>query len=139
MGTIERLEPNVLISLAEEILPFYREGYEEYASSFLVSLPRYEVLVRFAHLVIYGVVLARAPLEYMPDDLIRDNESGSPSYRLRCAVYRWGKRWHIDWWILNYAVGTLNAWYESKLIEPKWVYSPLPDPYFPPVRRPFRF
>lgn len=111
LRAIARVAPEVLSSLSRDVLPLYKPIFSsevEYDREFLTTV--------FANEITFGF-WGRMPIEDMPDKLIEDPQEGNAFRRLRSAIYRWAKRYHLDGYILDSALLTLQAWCEHKIPE----------------------
>jgi hypothetical protein len=110
LRAIKRIAPEVLSSLASDVLPLYKSVYLSGT-----AFDREYLYNSFTREITYGVGPAgRMPIASMPDELLVERSDGSGFFRLRVAVYRWAKLFHLDGWVLDIAMRTLKAWYQSE-------------------------
>src|ERR1044071_9052276 len=104
LRAIKRIAPEVLSSLASDVLPLYQSVYlsgTEFERDYLIS--------GFTNEITHGVGSAgRIPIASMPDELLLERSGGNGFFKLRIAVWRWAKLFHLDGRVLDFAMRTLK-------------------------------
>lgn len=119
LRAIKRIAPEVVSSLASDVLPLYQSVYlsgTEFDRDYLIN--------SFTKEVTHGVGSAgRMPIANMPDELLIERLGGNGFFKLRMAVWRWAKLFHLDGRVLDIAMRTLKAWNQSGTTgELDWAY-----------------
>ncbi len=135
LRAIKRIAPEVLSSLASDVLPLYQSVYlsgAEFDRDYLIN--------GFTNEISNGVGSAgRIPIASMPDDLLLERSGGNGFFKLRIAVWRWAKLFHLDGRVLDFAMRTLKTWNQSSAMEERdWEYG-LESPIILDPQLGFRF